>query len=178
MTYEKEVLGLRERLCSLARQADSSLVLRYALKPVPGSQLSPYRRFRRAIGRLLRRLRLKETRPPEQWETALQHGESPQGAPPVVVWGMGTKVDELRAACESMKRALASAGYAPVLITDVADFAFYSRLGWLVEFVPTWSKSYAERKLAYLAWRYRNAAAVPLSRTEGHTAGLEEFLRA
>jgi hypothetical protein len=45
-------------------------------------------------------------------------------------------------------------GYAPVLITDVAEFAFFSRLGWLVEYVPKLSapaEAYAARKLRYLA---------------------------
>jgi hypothetical protein len=60
----------------------------------------------------------------------------------------------------------------PVLVTDVADFAFFSRLGWLVEYVPALSTpadDYGERKRRYLAWRYRDAPALPVS------AGLAEF---
>jgi hypothetical protein len=57
-------------------------------------------------------------------------------------------------------------GFVPVLVTNVADFAFFSRLGWLVEYVPALSApagGYAERKQRHLAWRYRDAPALPVS---------------
>jgi hypothetical protein len=52
-----------------------------------------------------------------------------------------------------------------VLITPLSDFAFYSRLGWLVEYLPKLGndEAYRERKRRYLAWRYRDATALPLS---------------
>jgi hypothetical protein len=73
----------------------------------------------------------------------------------------------LRAACVGFSSKLQGGHHlAPVLVTDIADFAFYSRLGWLVEYVPSLSgegPSLRERKEAYLAWRYRDACIVPLS---------------
>jgi hypothetical protein len=54
----------------------------------------------------------------------------------------------------------------PVLITDQADFAFYSRLGWLVEYLPNLrgvGEAYDDRKVQYLAWRYQDACVLPLS---------------
>lgn len=62
----------------------------------------------------------------------------------------------------------------PVLVTDVADFSFFSRLGWLVEYVPSLSTAggYAARKERYLAWLYRDVPAVPV------TVGLYETVRA
>ena len=65
--------------------------------------------------------------------------------------------DRLRGACKRIRELQhGSPGWAPVLVTDVADFAFFSRLNWLVEYVPTLSApadGYFERKLRYLAWR-------------------------
>jgi hypothetical protein len=89
-----------------------------------------------------------------------------------VIWALDTDRETLRAACrgfETLHQALPD--FTPVLVTNVADFAFFSRLGWLVEYVPTLSPpagGYAERKRRYLAWRYRDAAALPVS------AGLKE----
>ena len=57
-------------------------------------------------------------------------------------------------------------GWAPVLVTDVADFAFFSRLNWLVEYVPSLSApadGYFEHKLRYLAWRYRDVPALSVT---------------
>ena len=56
--------------------------------------------------------------------------------------------------------------YIPALITNHADFAFYSRLGWLVEYLPNLrgvGEAYDDRKAQYLAWRYRDASVLPLS---------------
>jgi hypothetical protein len=53
-----------------------------------------------------------------------------------------------------------------VLITNHADFAFYSRLGWLVEYLPNLrgvGEAYDDRKAHYLAWRYQDASVLPLS---------------
>jgi hypothetical protein len=68
--------------------------------------------------------------------------------------------------------------FVPILVTDVPDFAFFSRLGWLVEYVPTLAPpagDYAERKRRYLAWRYRDAPALPAS--AGLTAESIELAR-
>lgn len=85
-------------------------------------------------------------------------------------------LDISRQACLSLKVRFASSDdvngtsspskFIPVLITDQADFAFYSRLGWLVEYLPHLpgsGESYFDRKLAYLAWRYQDVPVIDLS---------------
>lgn len=87
-----------------------------------------------------------------------------------------SKLDISRQACLSLKTRFASSDdlngtsnpskLIPVLITDQADFAFYSRLGWLVEYLPHLpgsGESYFDRKLAYLAWRYQNVPVIDFS---------------
>jgi hypothetical protein len=75
--------------------------------------------------------------------------------------------DELRSACGRIRELqTGSPGWAPVLVTDVADFAFFSRLNWLVEYVPSLSApadGYFEHKLRYLAWRYRDVPALSVT---------------
>jgi hypothetical protein len=89
--------------------------------------------------------------------------------------------EPLREACrgfQALEKALP--GYVPVLVTDVADFAFYSRLGWLVEYLPSLSApalAYRERKARYLAWRYRDAPVLPASVGLALEAGGEETRR-
>ena len=73
----------------------------------------------------------------------------------------------------------ASPGWAPVLVTDVADFAFFSRLNWLVEYVPSLSTpadGYSEHKLRYLAWRYRHVPALPVTADNKEDMLLEDLL--
>ena len=129
-------------------------------------------RLRSVLGRILRLLGLRPTRPLEPWMPGLQHVVRREEPKPLLIWALDTDRETLRAACrgfETLQSAMP--GWVPVLVTDVADFAFFSRLGWLVEYVPALSAPagrYAERKLQYLAWRYRDAPALPVS------AGLSE----
>jgi hypothetical protein len=87
-----------------------------------------------------------------------------------------SKRDIARKACLSLRARFASSDgvnsvsnpskVIPVFITDQADFAFYSRLGWLVEYLPNISgigEAYDDRKAKYLAWRYQDACVIPLS---------------
>jgi len=172
MSLREETETLRRSLEQLADEAETGLGRRYALLFPPPDSLSLYRRLRVNVGLLLRWLGLRRARPLEPWLTGLNHVEGSEGARPFVIWALATDRDTLRAACrgfEALQAALP--GWIPVLITDVADFAFFSRLGWLVEYVPEMSgpaDNYAERKRRYLAWRYRDAPALPVS------AGLTE----
>ena len=88
--------------------------------------------------------------------------------------------DELRSACDRIRELQTrSPGWAPVLITDVADFAFFSRLGWLVEYVPSLSApadGYSGRKLRYLAWRYRDVPALSVAAEMKDDMLLEDLL--
>ncbi len=168
MTVDAETRNLRIQLEKLAREAELDLVQRYALRlPLP-PRLSPYRRARRFAGRLLRRFGFLI----EPWSPRLRHFECSDGAKTVLIWALGADRETLRTACNGFTTYLrARPDRIPVLVTDVADFAFFSRLGWLVEYVPALSApagAYAERKRRYLAWRYRDALALPLA------AGLED----
>ena len=89
------------------------------------------------------------------------------GSRSLLIWSDIRATDAQREACRGLQQMLAAyPNLCPVLVTTVADFAFYSRLGWLVEYLPDISgegSCYRERKQRYLAWRYRHAVAIPLS---------------
>ena len=176
MNLRSEILQLRREVESLASRADAGLVRRYALWHPPGQRRTPYRRLRRAVGSFLRRTGLRRSQPTEPWLPGLKHSANGDRARPVVIWAVGADRERLRDACTGLRRIFANVqGHSPVLVTDVADFAFYSRLGWLVEYVPGLTEpagDYRKRKQCYLAWRYREAPALPYS------VGLREGLRA
>ena len=172
MSPQSESESLRQQLVRLVAEVDTDLARRYALRPVRSEKLGLYRRFRRALGRVLRRLGLRRPPPLEPWLPELKHVELGENPRPFVIWALDTDRDTLRVACrrfETLRSTLP--GFVPVLVTNVADFAFFSRLGWLVEYVPALSApagGYAERKQRHLAWRYRDAPALPV------TAGLTD----
>lgn len=101
------------------------------------------------------------------WQSALKHAPSTEGSTTFLIWALGIQQEELRAACDGfVMRFDSGSDIVPVLVTDVADFYYYSRLNWLVEYVPDLSgagESYSERKQRYLAWRYQDAVVVPVS---------------
>ena len=171
MTLSEEIGELRRELAQLAREAETDLARRYALRNPPPRRLSLYRRTRMLVGTLLRKLGFLV----EPWLPGLRHFKGSEGARPFVIWALKTDRDTLRDACRGFEKLQAALpGRVPVLVTDVADFAFFSRLGWLVEYVPELSAPagrYAERKKRYLAWRYRDAPALPVS------AGLVDGVR-
>lgn len=167
MSLLEETENLRRDLEQLAGEFETDFGRRYALQfPLPES-LNVYRRLRRNVGLLLRWLRLRPPVHIEPWLPGLQHVVRDEEARPLVIWAVDTDRDTLRAACRGFEKLQAALpGWAYVLVTDIADFAFFSRLGWLVEYVPEMTGlagNYAERKLRYLAWRYRDAAALPVS---------------
>lgn len=176
MSLGTEIEGLRRRLDQLAGEVDAGLTRRYALRPLPGERPGPYRRFRRSVGHLLRRLGLRAAAPLEPWLPGLKHVEQSEEARALVIWALGADRETLRNACRGFQALQPTlANWMPVLVTDVADFAFFSRLGWLVEYVPPLAapgSGFAARKQRYLAWRYRDARAVPVS------AGLRANVRA
>lgn len=173
MSLTSETRRLQRHFRRLVRAAHRDrLRERYGLVfPVP-EDLSLYRRARIAIGRLRRRLGLKRYVDAELWPAALKHAPGSDRAKPLVIWALGIDRETLRKACQGFQKLhVENHGFAPVLITDVADFAFYSRLGWLVEYAPALSApatSYQRRKLRHLAWRYRDALVLPAS------AGLDD----
>jgi hypothetical protein len=175
MSSSAEIERLRREHQRLASHADTGLVRRYVLWHPPSQRQTLYRRIRKAVGRVLRRIGLRPAQPQEPWLPGLQQAGTGEGANAVLLWAIGVNREQLREACAGFQRLLAAVpDRSPVLITDVADFAFFSRLGWLVEYVPTLSapaSDYRARKLCYLAWRYRDAPALPIA------LGLNDDLR-
>lgn len=163
MTIDPETKNLRAQLEKLACDAEIDLIQKYALRiPLP-QRLNLYRRARRFAGSILRPLGFLI----EPWSPRLRHLECSDGAKTVLIWALGTDRETLRTACSGFATYLRERpDRIPVLVTDVADFAFFSRLGWLVEYVPVLTApagAYAERKRRYLAWRYRDALVLPVA---------------
>ena len=180
MSLRAEIEALRSELAVLAGKADTNLADRYALWHPPGQRKTLYRRSRKALGRLLRRWKLRPTQPLEPWLSGLKHVPQSDRAKPLVIWALDTDRERLRDACLGIERLLpALAGWTPVLVTDVADFAFFSRLGWLVEYVPRLTEpgsDYRDRKARYLAWCYRDSVALPVSVGLEQGIGKEDLL--
>jgi hypothetical protein len=162
-----ETKALRRRLKLVASRPEWSLLQRYDLlgkKPPASWQERVWRYVRHQLASV------KLISPhvtPYPWLATLKHRPSSAEVRTVLIWAVGMDRHQVRAACEGFSNKLQDReDLAPVLVTDIADFAFYSRLGWLVEYVPSLSgegPSLHERKQAYLAWRYRDACIVPLS---------------
>lgn len=164
----------------LRANGEIELVRRYALRLPPRERVGLYRRMRMAVGSLLRTLGLRRRPQPEPWLAGLKHLERSDEAQVFLIWALGIERDSLRAACKVLEERIAALpDWVPVLVTDVADFAFYSRLGWLVEYLPELSPpagAYRERKRSYLVWRYRGAPVVPISVGLESSADLRELL--
>jgi hypothetical protein len=163
----EEALELRKGLAGLAAEPEWDLLSRYdLLRRKPPSSLTE--RVLRFAQRLLAATGLT---PPHvtkyPWLPTLKLAPVAEDARPVLLWAPGVERDELRKACEGFsKRFAPNSRLVPVLVTDVADFAYFSRLGWLVEYLPELSGeglSYRDRKKRHLAWRYRDALIVPAS---------------
>lgn len=176
MTLQEETQALRERLRQWAAAPEWKLLVRYELLPQHPSPVW-HKRLPQQAGRLLRVLGLSRRRYRNQpWQSGLKHVEAMGKSKTLLVWSAVSSVEAQREACGGLQRLLAEfSDLSPVLVTELADFSFYSRLGWLVEYLPNIpgdDPSYSERKKHYLAWRYRDAFAVPLS---AGVASSEEF---
>ena len=164
MLEEFEVL--RRELQELALSDDDESVARYTMRR-PGRPPGLYWQSRWLAGRIVRWLQSLRILPSNPWPIDLTHATRGRGARPVVLWAVGTDRQSLRDACRGFAAIFETLpGFAPVLITDVADFAYFSRLGWLVEYLPTvhgTGEAYDKRKAKYLARLYRDAPALPVS---------------
>jgi hypothetical protein len=158
--------ALRQQLEDLAHTEDDQLTKRYTLRqsPIPPGL---YWQLRWFIGRIARCLEAWHILEPAKWPASLKRSGTRAGARPLLIWAIGTDRHTLRDACHGFARRQESLrGFAPVLVTDVADFAFFSRLGWLVEYLPTLSghgEEYKQRKASFLARLYRNAPVLPVA---------------
>ncbi|WP_165066663.1 hypothetical protein [Desulfovibrio sp. ZJ200] len=177
MTLPHATEKLRRRLRQWAVAPEWALLVRYELLPQkPAPELR--KRCLQKLGRLLRVLGLSRARYQKQvWQAGLTHAPA-AGNKILLIWSDVPDKVASRAACRGLQGLLAARpAYIPVLVTPLADFAFYSRLGWLVEYlpeIPGTGPEYAGRKRRYLAWRYRDAVAVPLS---AGLCGAEDFAR-
>jgi hypothetical protein len=162
-----EAKALRRELEARAAKPDWNLLTSYDLlrKKAPSSLRE---RVWRRVRHLLASIKLISPHVTQYpWLPTLKHRPISGNVRTVMIWALGADRHQLRAACEGFSKKLqGSDNLAPVLVTDIADFAFYSRLGWLVEYVPSLSGEgplLQQRKPAYLAWRYRDACILPLS---------------
>lgn len=161
MDIMQETQQLRIQLRTWARHSDWALRLQYEFLPL---KLSPYwyQRVIQKTGCLLRAIGINRT----TWHVGLKHASFSPDAKPLLFWSEGLPPKKVRAACTGAKKLLRDhPHFLPILLTDVPDFSFYSRLHWLVEYLPRLGEDaeYYNRKRCYLAWRYRNALALPLA---------------
>ena len=165
MNLYEETVALRRKFAMLACEADMPCLSRYCLLP----KGSVYRILHKLAG-LLRGWGVSiQYVQRHEWNATLKHGEWSIKDTPLLIWALGDApkcyAGQIQVICERVSRLLRStSNYVPVLVTDVADFRYYSRLGWLVEYVPDLScreGNYRESKLRYLAWRYRGATIIP-----------------
>ncbi|KAA1008224.1 hypothetical protein FVF58_23095 [Paraburkholderia panacisoli] len=163
MSVITEAEVLRRELKALAAKPEWDLLTRYDLlgKKLPPSLQERVRHLLASAGLISPHV----TQYP--WLPTLKHRPVSADFKTVMIWALDADRHQLRAACEGFSKKLQGGDdLAPVLVTDIADFASYSRLGWLVEYVPSLSgegPSLQQRKQAYLAWRYRDACILPLS---------------
>ena len=172
MNLRLETESLRSRLKELAcpREEDAALSARYTLRTSP-RPVGLYWQLRWLAGQLLRSLEEMRILRPDPWPPGLRQAATGHEARPLLIWALGTDRDTLREACGGfLNLQELIPGHAPVLVTDVADFSFFSRLGWLVEYLPRLigdGEAYEHRKLRFLAQLYRGAPVLPVR------AGLE-----
>lgn len=169
-TVNLELEALRQQLDKLAQTEDYQLIEQYALRrsPVP---LGLYWQLRWLVGWIVRWLEAIHIFRADPWPASLKQGVANAGARPLLIWAVGANRETLREACHGFVRMQESnPRLALVLVTDVADFAYFSRLGWLVEYLPEIAgqgQHYAERKAKFIARLYAGALVLPVS------AGLE-----
>lgn len=164
MARDDDIKHLRQYLDGLAADGGEDLA-RYELSRPPKPP-GLYWQVRWLGGRILRCLESLGLKKLDVWPVALKSGSESRRAKPLLIWAVGTDRSTLRAAClrfPSLREAVP--GFAPVLVTDVADFAFFSRVGCLVEFLPKITGEgvlYEESKLRFFARLYRGAPALPV----------------
>ena len=173
MNLLEETQALHSKVAEWTADSEWVLLTRYDLL-----RKKPIERWYRWIRNLLARLRLTPLHvTKDSWLPTLKHAQIDCDYTILLIWAVGVGRDELRQDCEGFEKWLEDIPeLVPVLITDVADFAYFSRLKWLVEYVPNLrgeGPSYSERKQRYLAWRYRDALVVPVS---AGNASAEEWI--
>lgn len=161
-----EIEAVRRHLDQLVRPPDDELLRRYTILR-PRRPTGLYWQLRWLAGCALRWLESKGILRSNPWPVTLKHTKSSRNARPLLIWAVGANPRTLREACDGLSGLLESEpGFAPVLVTDVADFAFFSRLGWLVEYLPRLAgdgEPFEDRKVRFLARLYRGAPVLPVN---------------
>ncbi len=93
------------------------------------------------------------------WKVDLKHAPATGQKKTLLLWSEGLEKDQQRTLCQKVQNYVQkNPEYIPVLVTDIPDFAYFSRLHWLVEYLPKLrvreDKDYAQQKREYIAWRY------------------------
>lgn len=180
MNLGKDITALQQHLDELVRIPDEELEGRYAMQQ-PRRPRGWYWQLRWLAGRMLRALESFGILRSHPWPARLKHAGKGRKAKPLLVWAVGVERDKLREACHGLTGLLETMpGFAPVLVTDVADFAHFSRLGWLVEYLPAMEgvgESFGHRKERFLARLYRGAPVVPVSLGLASAAQQDEIRR-
>lgn len=165
MSLSGDIAALQQHLEDLACAPDEELVARYTMQR-PRRPPGFYWQLRWLAGRVLRWLASQGILQSDPWPVNLKHAKRGQDARPLLIWAVGADLETLRNACDGFSRLLETTpGFAPVLVTDVADFAFFSRLGWLVEYLPSLAgegEPFENRKARLLARLYHGAPALPV----------------
>lgn len=165
MSIVEETKVLRRELAALAAKPEWDLLTRHDLLGSKPPALLRDRVFRLAKKQFAALGLLPPHVTKYAWRPTLKHAPLAEEAKILLIWAPGAGRDDLRQACEGFSRRLkGNSSWAPVLVTELADFAFFSRMGWLVEYLPDLrgeGQPYRERKRRYLAWRYRDAVVVP-----------------
>lgn len=92
----------------------------------------------------------------------------------VVCWSALHDREILRKAALGLDAFFKTSSLVPVLVSAIADFSFFARLGWQMEYLPKFAgkNAYAKKKARYLALRYRDAFFLPI---EAGLASKEEL---
>ena len=166
MNVDEDIAALERHLQELAATPDEALSNSYAMHR-PNRPPGLYWQLRWLAGRTLRWLESVGILSANPWPVSLAHTNRKRDAEPVLIWAVGTDRDVLREATRTFSALFEEMpGFAPVLVTDVADFAFFSRLGWLVEYLPAIDgdgEPFEARKARHLARLYRTKPALPIN---------------
>ncbi len=161
-SVNSDIEALQRHLQNLVRAVDSELTQRYVVR-WPRRPPGLYWQLRWMVAIVLRSLEYMGIWRPDPWPVVLKQAHCDVKAQPVLIWAVGTNFDELRQVCDRLSaRPLPT--FTPVLVTDVADFTFFSRLGWLIEYLPRLAgegEPYEKRKERFLARLYRGTPALP-----------------
>lgn len=163
MNLNDETEILRRQLNDLASDTEEDLQ-RYELT-WPRVPTGIYWKLRWFAALALRALEHSGLISPDPWPTSLKQANTDPDARAYLIWAVGADSEKLPEACRGFSDMQSSLpGFAPVLVTDVADFSFCSRLGWLVEYLPHisgYGEPYDIRKARFILRLYSNVPAFP-----------------